>query len=232
MQYLGGKYRTSKTIIDFILLGETHHSVYLEPFVGGASVLEKIPSTFKRLASDVNPYLISLYKAVQRGWDPPKNVTEDEYLKAKNTEEFPKYLKGFIGVGCSFGGKWFGGYARSGKRNYAENARNSLIKLRSKIKDVKFKCISYDKLDPFGCIIYCDPPYVGTTKYNILSENFNYELFWNTMRNWAKRNTIYISEYIAPEDFKCVLEIKTKTDLHTKTGKEERIEKLWTYKFQ
>lgn len=192
MQYLGGKCRISTVLVDFILSRKTTYKVYLEPFIGGASVLEKVPSSFKRLASDINPYLISLYEAVQSGWDPPKSITEQEYLKAKDTEEFPKYLKGFIGFGCSFGGKWFGGYARSGKRNYASNARNSLLKLSNKIKDVKFKCVDYTKLNPYGCIIYCDPPYQNTTKYDILIKDFNHNVFWNIMREWSKRNTIYI----------------------------------------
>ena len=35
----------------------------------------------------------------------------------------------FVGFGCSFAGKWFGGYARSNdKRNYAKMAKNSLNK--------------------------------------------------------------------------------------------------------
>lgn len=50
------------------------------------------------------------------------------------------------------------------------------------------------------------------------------------MREWSKNNTIIISEYKAPEDFKCVGYIKTKTDINNKNGKKsERIEKLFQY---
>lgn len=38
------------------------------------------------------------------------------------------------------------------------------------------------------------------------------------------------SEYTAPEDFECVLEIQTKTDVHCVNIDNKRVENLWKYK--
>ena len=52
------------------------------------------------------------------------------------------------------------------------------------------------------------------------------------MRNWSKNNDVYISEYVAPDDFECVLEIQTKTDIRNgKNQLDKRVEKLFKYKF-
>ena len=81
-----------------------------------------------------------------------------------------------------------------------------------------------------NCLIYCDPPYCGTTQaYG--TGNFDTEKFWDVMRLWSQNNDVYISEYLAPEDFECVLEIPTKIDIRNKDNQmEKRTEKLFVYK--
>ena len=68
-----------------------------------------------RCASDVNRPLITMYKALQDGWIPPSTVTEEMYAEYKGIQDAEDPLTAFIGIGCSFSGKWFGGYARSGE---------------------------------------------------------------------------------------------------------------------
>lgn len=71
------------------------------------------------------------------------------------------------------------------------------------------------------------PPYSSTTKY--FNGEFNSEEFWDIMRNWSKDNLVFISEYVAPTDFKCVLEIPTKTSIRGRTGNvSKRVEGLFT----
>ena len=51
------------------------------------------------------------------------------------------------------------------------------------------------------------------------------------MRNWSKNNTVIISEYEAPNDFECIKEINTKTDIRNRSGKREnRVERLFKFK--
>ena len=51
------------------------------------------------------------------------------------------------------------------------------------------------------------------------------------MRKWSVNNDVYISEYQAPNDFECVLEIDTKTDIRNgKNQLDKRVEKLFRCK--
>lgn len=226
MRYLGGKSRTRKQISAFLESVRKPEQTYFEPFVGGAWVLQEMSG--KRIASDINRALICMYEELQKGWVPPDSITEETYQEYKRNQVDTDPLTAFIGIGCSFGGKWFGGYARSGKRNYCSNAKNSLLLQVPKIKDVQFIDGLFHEHKPENMLVYCDPPYQGTTQYGAFS-GFDHDLFWETMRDWSKNNTVVISEYKAPEDFKCVLEIPTKTDLRVAGKKENRIEKLFMY---
>lgn len=228
MQYLGGKSKTWKQIVSFLESVREDNQPYIEPFVGGAWVLQGMSG--KRAASDANKALITLYSHLQLGWVPPVDVDEEMYARLKSVQDADDPLTAFVGFGVSFGGKWFGGFARSNvSRNYASNAKNSLLKQLPKIQDTEFSHKSYLDYAPTGALIYCDPPYANTTGYDGVGA-FDSSLFWETMRVWSKDNTVVISEYSAPEDFVCVKEMITKTDMHTKDGKEQRVEKLFMYR--
>ena len=184
----------------------------------------------ERKAYDYNEYLIELYKAIQNGYELPDSISEEEYKYIRTDKD--KALTGFAGFGCSFAGKWFGGYARGhgGKLGYADTAKRSLLKKISTMYDVSFSFADYKTLSFSGCLIYCDPPYKGTTKFTG-TPDFDTIEFWNVMRIWSENNDVYISEYTAPDDFECVLEIPTRIDIRNKDNQmEKRIEKLFKYK--
>ena len=222
MQYLGGKFRIRKQVADYLESVRPSNSSFVEPFCGACWITSSISG--KRFAYDIHPDLICMWRAVQAGWIPPDNVTEEEYNKLKQSRVVTP-RRGFVGFSCSFSGKWFGGYARSDKRNYALNARNSILQKRVSLLGVQFKCSDYRKLKPTNSLVYCDPPYAGTTKY---ANDFNSEEFWDIMRAWSKNNVVVVSEYYAPQDFRCVMSFDTKTDMHTSQGKEFRSEKLFS----
>lgn len=226
MRYLGGKSKTRKKIAAFLESVRKPDQPYFEPFVGGAWVLQEM--TGKRIASDGSYPLIAMYKDLQNGWIPPEVLSEEEYQTLKKDADPYNGMRAFAGFGCSHSGKWFAGFARSGSRNYCGNARNSLLKQLPKIKDVQFRYGVYTDFSPIESLVYCDPPYHGTTQYGAFS-GFDHALFWQTMREWSKNNTVVISEYNAPDDFRCVLEVPTKTDLRVAGKKENRIEKLFMY---
>lgn len=176
-----------------------------------------------------------MYKALQDGWTPPTELTGEEYIHIKDNQDEQPHLTGFVGFGCSFAGKWFGGYAKdSSGRNYCLNAHNSILKKveNGLLKDSEFICCDYKELKPDNMIIYCDPPYKGTTQYdkNIVGE-FDSDEFWDTMRKWSENNTVLISEYDAPEDFEIVWQKEVKLDIRDKNNeKQQRIEKLFKFK--
>lgn len=229
MQYFGGKQRISSQIIEILSKYRNDNQPLVEPFVGGCNIISKMSG--RRYCFDINEYLIEMYKAIQDGWVPPTTITKEQYDYIKNHKDEDKPLTGFVGIGCSYSGKWFGGYAKNNTgRNYCMNAHNSVMKQVEDIKDIIFDCKDYRELQLHNCLVYCDPPYKGTTKYSIIGD-FNTDEFWNVMREWSKNNTVIISEYEAPADFECIKEIRTKTDIRNKDGsREPRVEKLFCMK--
>jgi DNA adenine methylase len=229
MQYLGGKARVGKRLVEYLESVRKPGQEFIEPFCGGLWVTHLVPGD--RVASDANKALITLYQEMQNGWLPPAAVSEETYraYKAKSDDSDP--MTAFIGFGCSFAGKWFGGYARSGQRNYAMNARNSLLKKFRSCADVRFVHADYwDAIQaaPKGSMLYLDPPYANTTGYGETG-SFDSGVFWSVVRKVSLEHDVYISEYSAPPDFRCVLELPTKTDMRAGGIKEARVERLFKY---
>lgn len=230
MQYFGGKTKVSNQIVEYLESVRKDNQTYIEPFVGGGIICSKMSG--ERKAYDYNEYLIEMYKAVQGGYELPNCISEEEYKYIREHKDEDKALTGFVGFGCSFAGKWFGGYARDKRKKYdfAHSSKLALLNKMSTMMDVDFQCANYKELHFRNCLIYCDPPYCGTTQaYG--TGNFDTEKFWDVMRLWSQNNDVYISEYLAPEDFECVLEIPTKIDIRNKDNQmEKRTEKLFVYK--
>lgn len=216
MVYMGSKNRIAKELIPIITKDLKPNQWYVEPFVGGANMIDKIEHPYK-LGADNNKYLIALLEAVQNGQELPEHITKDEYIAVKtNKDNYPDWYVGFVGFVCSFRGKFFGGYSgyyttKTGiQRNYIKERINNILK--QNLDGIKLVCSSYDALDiPANSIIYCDPPYNGTTKYK---DSFDSDAFWQWCRDKAKEgHTVYVSEYNAPEDFKCIWEKKINSNL-------------------
>lgn len=228
MQYFGGKARTCKNISEVINQYKKQDQKFMSPFVGGAWVESLIDGD--KYLYDKHPYLIAMYKALQDGWLPPKYLSKEEYDYIHYHMDETPYLTGFVGFGCSYSGKWFGGYAKDNTgRNYCLNAYNSIIKKMKVLKEASFECKDYKILNPNNFIIYCDPPYKGTTQYDSnLVGNFDSQEFWDTMRQWSANNTVIISEYNAPDDFKCIWQQEVRLDIRDRENKKQkRIEKLF-----
>ena len=229
MKYQGSKNRFAKEILPIILKNRKPNQFYVEPFVGAFNLIQWVDGN--RIANDSNEYLIELFKAIQQGYEPPQLVSEELYNNIKNNQQlFDKSTVGFVGFACSFGSKWFGGYARGknskgNQRNYALESYRNIMKQKPLIQDISIYNLDYRKLViPRGSIIYCDPPYFNTTKYK---DSIDSVEFWDWCREMSKENTIFISEYSAPEDFICVWEKKVNENLSiNNSGK--RIEKLFT----
>ena len=228
MKYMGGKFRVRKALGE-LLNKNLDGRDYYEPFVGAAWVLGEVKAE-NRYASDANPWLITMWQALQNGWTPPKVVTEEEYAWYKKNQPLDDPMTAFVGFGCSFGGIWFSCYARCKRGDdFTANARNSLIKLLPCISSATFSFANYKDLNPTDSLVYCDPPYKSTTGYGAV-EAFDHDEFWEVMREWSKKNTVLVSEYTAPEDFVCVQELRSKMGLRNKAQEQEvRSEKVFAH---
>lgn len=229
MKYVGSKNRHAKEIITVI--NPQNSDVWVEPFVGGANIIDKVPCRV-RIGADVHPQLIKLLVAVRDGWIPPDVVTEEMY-KYEMREKQNTAKCGFVGFCCSYSGKWFGGYARGNtnkgvSRNYAKEAQQNLLKQAPNLQGVELLWCPYTELEiPDGAIIYCDPPYRDTTKYS--SGNFDHNMFWDWCEQKAKDgHRVYVSEYTAPDGWKAVWQKQVNNTLAKDTGSKKGTEKLFT----
>lgn len=230
MKYMGSKARHAKELLPIILKNRTINQFYVEPFVGGANMIDKV--TGNRIGNDSNFYLIELLKKMAEGIDwIPTEVTEEQYnLCRTNKENYPAWSVGYCGFCLTFGGKWFGGWRRDsiGKRNYVMEAYRNTLKQAPLLAGIQFYSGSYDQFPiPLNSIIYCDPPYEVTTSYK---DKFNHSDFWEWCRNKHKEGRcVFISEYDAPPDFKCIWEKTVNNSLTSNTGSKQGTEKLFTF---
>lgn len=178
MKYMGSKNRIAKHLLPIMLDECEKHGIttWVEPFVGGANMIDKVPETFDRIGYDLNPHTIAALTGIRDHVDEfPDFVSEEFYKSIKKTEAHP--INSWIRFECSFGAKLDNGYARNAKgANYAQMGLNLALKQSPKIQSVQFISDSYENLDFEDCLIYCDPPYQGTTGYK--TGSFDHDKFF------------------------------------------------------
>lgn len=240
MKYMGSKNRIAKHLLP-IMLENRNGRTWVEPFVGGANMIDKVEG--KRIGADFNEYLIAMWKELQNGWTPPDFVSEEDWRDVKEQMEnkYEKHYIAFVRLGCSFGADWNGGYARnvrkdkhnaellnSTTKSYCGQSKRNILKQLPNLKGVEFIHSSYQDLEiPLNSLIYCDPPYEGTTKYK---DDFNHVDFWEWCRTKAKQgHLVYVSEYNAPSDFECVYSSEINNTLNNTAKTTKATEKLFVY---
>lgn len=172
-----------------------------------------------------------MLKGIQSGYELPDSITKEEYYYIKNHKDNDPILTGFVGFGCSFGGRWFEGYARNNTgTNYALQSKKSVLKDLSTMQHVEFTCKNYKDVElPENCIIYADPPYNNTTGYS--GGKFDSSTFWEYAREVSKTHLMFISEQTAPDDFVSVWEKSiTRTLDRNKQNQFKATEKLFIHK--
>jgi DNA adenine methylase len=239
MIYVGCKKKIANDFLPLIIKNREADQWYVEPFVGGFNVIDKINGN--RIANDTNYYLIELFRAIQNGWIPPLQISEEEYNDIKNNKEkYPPYLVGFVGFNCSFSSQFFGVYARGKDRrhkdvNFCYRGRNAILKQAEFIKEIILENKNYYDLKiPPKSIIYCDPPYRNTRNKKAYgcSVKFDSDRFWQWARDKTKEgHRVFVSEYNAPDDFECIWQKEVKVNIRpSSTGRKMEIEKLFVFK--
>ena len=234
MKFMGSKSRIAKEIIPIILNGNENKEYFYDLTVGGCNLLDKIPNSYKRIGVDIDEYLIKALELIRDElYTLPKDYTEfneSDYKEVMNFGNVGIGFKGYVGYQLSYGGKWFGGYRRDkvGDRDYVKEAYNNSVKQSELIQDIEFIHSSYDKVElNKNSIIYIDPPYANTTKYK---NKFDHDKFWSWVRKMSKDGyIIFISEYNAPSDFKCIWSKEITSSLTKNTGGKKGMEKLFIY---
>ena len=235
---MGSKNRIYKDIIPIMLKHRNSDQWFVDMFCGGCHIVQHISG--KRIANDKNKYLIAMWIGLLENRERPYTISKELYSKARDeynngtNNEFDDFMIGWLGWMGSYNGRFFdGGYSGhsvgKSKRDYIdEQIRNT----ESQIDDLRgVKFFSYDYLNfkfKEPCLIYCDIPYKGTKQYTT-SKDFNHDTFFDWCRKMSTiGHTVFISEYQAPSDFKCVWE-KEITNSMNQTKTYKPIEKLFIY---
>ncbi len=233
MKYMGSKNRIAREILPIILKDRTQDQYYIEPFVGGANVIDKVDGN--RIASDNNKYVIELYNKLKNGYKPIDFISREDYYDIKfNKDKYPMEVVALCGVLASYNGNWFrayGGYSKTKTgidRNFYQEGVRNLMKQLPSLMDINFMCCEYSELHtPPRSIIYCDPPYENTDK-TYEDKKFNHGEFWEWCRVKSNNgHSVFISEYSAPDDFICIWQ-KELTKTHP-NQKKNSIEKLFKF---
>ena len=217
---MGSKNRIAKYLLPIMLAECEKQGItkWVEPFVGGANMIDKVPDVFERVGYDNNKYLIDMYNHVKDNGityqadisKPVYDLVRDAYNKDINIvdgQHIPDSYIGWVGFMASANGRFFdGGYSGKSQtkvgtvRDYVSVSVRGFEKQLPSIQTVTFIHDSFDNLAFENCLIYCDPPYKGTKTYNT-SKNFDHERFYDWCREQAKTNIVFVSEYSAPADF-------------------------------
>ncbi|WVH13960.1 hypothetical protein CASP1_00037 [Alcaligenes phage CASP1] len=231
MIYMGSKNRIAKYLLPIMLIEAKKHGIttWVEPFVGGGNIIDKVPPEFTRIGYDLNDHVVHAMIDIRDNLGLlPESISEEKYKEYKG--RIPESITSWVRFVASFGAKFDAGYARrkgSDEYTFVGRGKRNAIKQSPKIQNVDFICENYINLDFENCLIYCDPPYQGTSGYK--TGEFDHDLFFNWCRKQAKKNIVFVSEYSAPEDFKEVWrgEIKTNFASSRKSATHNAVEKLY-----
>lgn len=227
---MGSKNKFAKEIVPIIQSYINNKTIkYIEPFVGGANIIDKIQHNNK-FGYDIQKYLIALLNEAKTNRIFPTTITKQEYENVRYNKD--KYNDWYVGFCGSYNGKWFGGYAgecntKEGIRYYDREAIKNIEKQRVNFKNCSFYTKSFLELDVSeikDCVIYCDPPYKDTTDYK--TNDFPYDEFYKWCIELSKNNVVLISEYNMPSEFECIWSKEYKTTLD-KNSRGNRTEKLF-----
>jgi DNA adenine methylase len=212
MRIMGGKSRLAKQICAILEAERKPDQRFVDVFCGGANIVAGMGDHGPRVANDGCEPLITLYRAWLAGWRPPPDVSEELYREIKAKKDPTDPLTAFVGFGCSFGGIWFGTYARCcvkpGTRwrvasdypgaepaNFADTSARTLARKLSRCADVQFTCQDFAAVEILpGDLVYCDSPYFGTTSYDWFT-GFDYPKYVGKLTEWAEIADVFVSEY-------------------------------------
>ena len=235
MVYVGSKSRLAKYIVPILQkeIDKVHYNTFIDCCVGGSNIIDKIKCENK-IGIDNNKYLIALYNKIKEtDFTFPEKPTQETFNDIKaNPDAYEDWYVGLVAFTCSFcaGGLNAGYIAKAGDRDYyAERCRN-LAKQIPLLKDISYICSDFSIIRTYkDCVIYIDPPYFNAKRKYDTSKNFDYNRFWETVREVSIYNKVFVSETTVPPDFTVIWE--KSMEKHFKSNKVVDTEKLVTLKF-
>ena len=190
ISYYGGKVRIASKIVGYI--NKIPHTVYVEPFCGGAAVLFNKPRRlvtnghhYREVINDTSDTLISLYRCAIECPDElalkleATLYSQSDYARARVICKNPKDCTSleiawayFVNANSSFANKLNAGWGIGLPTvNHAATWHNRILSFRKKLERLQsvyvscedaLRCI--DRWDSPQSLMYADPPYPGTNQ--------------------------------------------------------------------
>lgn len=185
ISYYGGKQRLASRLVKHI----PRHTVYVEPFAGGAAVFFKKPwpamqdaQSYREVLNDTDGELMNFYTVLRDHGEELYRALQmtpyslKEYHNAVQTEDLEilspveRARRYYIHIQQSFGNKLHGGWARTtSSQNHAYSFYNARSRLLACVE--RMQCVYLENRDALEVIaswdspqtfFYCDPPYPDT----------------------------------------------------------------------
>jgi DNA adenine methylase len=188
LKWHGGKSYLARRIIALM----PEHRVYVEPFLGGGSVLLNKRPAESEVAGDINPAVINLWEVLRarpfgltraldripytreswEEWTDPAKVGEDPVDRAVAFMVTNRFSRGGLGADFAWserlrGRKRMGGPV-PGDVNAWDTIRSELPAVAERVRGVEFYNRDARELirehDAPDTLFYCDPPYLKSTR--------------------------------------------------------------------
>ena len=188
ISYYGGKQRIASKILPHF----PRHTVYVEPFAGGAALLFAKPkplvtdnSHYREVLNDTSDLLINLYRvAIKQRQELETEImatlySQSDYLRSeeiiKNPSKYDNLTKAwafYVNINQSFSNQLNNGWSTGCySRNLSISWRNKQLRLHeilNRIKDIHVSCEDaikcIERWDSPQTLFYCDPPYPETNQ--------------------------------------------------------------------
>lgn len=217
---MGNKSRIAKDIIYHfkdIIEAEGIENFY-EPFCGSCALSVGIMSSVNNIknfyCNDINKDLIALFNRLQTHTIEYKHITKEHYddVRAhwyKGSNKYESWYYAYVGFVWSFRASWFSSYVNEFNDSEGRTVTASLSSHMSLVNDVQYiKRIKYTNNNFYdmdikpNSIIYCDAPYFDTKQYRGANTKFDFKRYYEWLKELAKNNLVFISEYSMQHGFK------------------------------
>lgn len=218
------KYITDNNITTFIdctcgganltdkIICENIYAIDLSPSLIGLH--KQAQEDFSKIPTDGNR---EMWDNSYAAWRKMKKILDTKSFSNFTDEDFNIINMPLYEIGCM---EWYASFSSGGfprgyakksvtRNHYQEAWRNHKKQSESSIyKKIHFYCGDYQEIinqyinntQNVNTVLYIDPPYKNTTPYAI-SKNFDYNRFYNWLKEISKIYPIFVSEQFLPEEF-------------------------------
>lgn len=180
MKYIGSKAKIANDIVPIIqgYIDEYNIKQYVEPFVGGFNIIDKIKCEY-RLGNDIDPLVCELVETVRDNpalLDLLHTPSREEYYDVRdNPCKYQAWYRAAILLFASYNARVYGGcYGATantkdgGTRDYFAESKANFERQLPNLRHILVGCCDYRLLrfpSRERVLIYCDPPYAEGIGY-------------------------------------------------------------------